>query len=112
MQIYLNTADLVLISDYRKQHLVLNEKSLKKIENGNDNAELEIEENGGNNYIQLKVDLACLFNNTHFYNNFYKGFLLYLKLSLEKNYLSQYIQKEYIKNLNNSKYYYNNFTSV
>ena len=79
MQIYLNTTDSALVSCYLKEHLVLNEKGLKKIENGINNGELEIKENLGKNYIQFVVDLTCLYNSDHFYHKFIKGILLYLK---------------------------------
>ena len=48
MQIYLNTADSVLTMDILKKHYILNDKKLKKIENGN--IEFEIEEKGNSNY--------------------------------------------------------------
>ncbi len=111
MQIYLNTADSVLAMDILKKHYILNNKKFKKIENGN--IEFEIEEEGNSNYIEFGVDLLCLYNKEHFYDKFVKGIFCYLKLVLEENYLHQFVEKEFLKNLNSSKdYYYKSQSSL
>ena len=109
MKIYLYISDSALAIDFLKKHHILNNKNLKKIENGNQ--KFEIEEEGNNNYIEIGVDLQCLYNKDHFYHKFIKGIFSYFKLAFEENYLYQFVPKEFLKNLNSSKDYYESHQS-
>ena len=109
MKIYLYISDSALAIDFLKKHHILNNKNLKKIENGNQ--KFEIEEEGNNNYIENGVDFQCLYNKDHFYHKFIKGIFSYFKLAFEENYLYQFVPKEFLKNLNSSKDYYESHQS-
>ena len=47
-----------------------------------------------------------MYNKDHFYHKFIKGIFSYFKLAFEENYLYQFVPKEFLKNLNSSKDYY------
>ena len=65
-----------------------------------------------NFYIKFGVDLACLYNDDHFYHYFVKGFLLFLRSSLEKIYLNRYVDEKFYSNLDKSSYYYKNLPTL
>ena len=113
IKIYLNITSSEIDVQALRKCCILNNNNVKKVENGISN--IDIKENGDNienNYIKFGVDLACLYNDEHFYHYFVKGLLLYLRSTLEKLYLSQYVKTEFFDNLDKSSYYFNNLPDL
>ena len=104
MQIYLNISDSILTMDILKNHYILANYYLKIIENGN--PVFLIKKEGKINYIEFGVDFHCLYNKEHYYHKFVKGIFHYFKLALEESYLYQFLEKEFLENLNSSEDYY------
>lgn len=104
MQIYLKTADSELAIDILKKFYILNDKSPKKIENG----DFEIKLDGNTNNIEFGVDLLCLYDKEHFFKKFIKGIFAYFKLIFDNDYFHQYVNKEILKKMNNPKDYFDN----
>ena len=113
IKIYLNITSSVIDVQALRKCCILNNNNVKKVENGI--SSIDIKENGDNienNYIKFGVDLACLYNNEHFYHYFVKGLLLYLRSTLEKLYLFQYVKTEFFDNLDKSSYYFDNLPDL
>ena len=104
MQIYLKTADSELAIGILKKFYILNDKSPKKIENG----DFEIKLDGNTNNIEFGVDLLCLYDKEHFFKKFIKGIFAYFKLIFDNDYFHQYVNKEILKKMNNPKDYFDN----
>ena len=101
MDIYMSTRD-VLISNCLKKHFILKNNEPKKIENGETST----------GYIKFSIGLSCIFDDDKYYHKFIKGMLEYLELCFEKNYLYQHLQKKYFQDINKSKVYTDNLSSI
>ena len=101
MDIYMNTRD-VLVSNCLKKHFILKNNEPKKIESGNTST----------GYIKFSIGLSCIFDDDKYYHKFIKGMFEYLELCFEKNYLYQHLQKKYFQDINKSKVYKDNLSSI
>ena len=104
MNIYMMTTDKIN-SQILKRHFILKDKDLKKIENGDtEKAELP--------FIQFGINLSCTYNKNSYYQTFIKGILCYFKLAFKKDYLKEYIDDEYYDNIDKSKHYTDNDSTI
>lgn len=104
MNIYMMTTDKIN-SQILKRHFILKDKDLKKIENGDtEKAELP--------FIQFGINLSCTYNKNSYYHTFIKGILCYFKLAFKKDYLKEYIDDEYYDNIDKSKHYTDNDSTI
>ena len=102
MQIYITSIDEIK-SEALRNHFILEEKTMKKIENGDKNGEA---------FIQFGVSFSCLFDEDSYYKKFVQGILLYLRAAFKEKYLSEYIENDFYKFLDKSKYYKENTLSL
>ena len=102
MQIYIISIDETKAEALRN-HFILNEKKMKKIENGDTN---------GDAFIKFAVSFSCLFDEESYYKKFVQGILLYLRAAFKENYLFEYIEKDFYQFLDKSKYYKENSSSL
>ena len=100
IKIYMITKDETK-SKILKNHFVLQDKKLTKIENGStDTAELP--------YLNFGVNLSCTYSKDSYYHKFIKGILLYIKLIFKEKYLNEFISQEFFADIDESKYYIDN----
>ena len=101
MDIYMNTID-DLVEDCLSKHFILKNSKPKKIEKCDTS----------NGYIKFGIDLSCLNSDDNFYHKFIKGMLKYFQLSFENEYLYGHLQKKYFQNMDKSKEYTDNISSI
>ena len=77
MEIYMSTEDKIEAEALR-QHHILKEKKLTKLENGDLN---------GDTYVKFGISLPCIFAQKSYYDKFIKGMFRYFQLSFKENYL-------------------------
>ena len=77
MEIYMSTEDKIEAEALR-QHHILKEKKLTKLENGDLN---------GDTYVKFGISLSCIFDPKSYYEKFIKGMFRYFQLSFKENYL-------------------------
>lgn len=100
MKIYKITKDEEK-SKILKNHFVLQDKKLTKIENGStDSEELP--------YLKFGVNLSCTYSKDSYYHKFIKGILLYIKLNFKEKYLNEFISQGYYADIDKSKFYIDN----
>lgn len=103
MEIYMLTID-EMKSDILINHFVLNEKKLRKSENGD---KIDF------GPIEFGIDLSCMYDENSYYKTFIRGILNYFILAFKENYLFEYFEKqEYLKFLNEYNLYKDNKSSL
>ena len=102
MEIYMSTEDKIE-SEALRQHHILKEKKLTKLENGDLN---------GDTYLKFGISLSCIFDPKSYYDKFIKGMFRYFQLSFKEDYLSQYIKHDYFNNSNEFQFYKENTSSL
>ena len=104
MNIYMMTIDQTK-SKILKSHFVLKDKDLKKIgDDDTEKAELP--------FVKFGINLSCVYSKDSYYHKFIKGILFYFKLAFEENYLKEYINDEYYENIDKSKFYTENDSTI
>lgn len=104
MNIYMMTIDQTK-SKILKSHFILKDKDLKKIEDDDtEKAELP--------FVKFGINLSCTYSKDSYYRKFIKGILFYFKLAFEENYLKEYINDEYYENIDKSKFYTENDSTI
>lgn len=94
MKIYMNTAD-DLNSDCLRKHFILKDSKPKKME----------DDDTSNGYLKFTIDLSCLFSDDKFFHKFIKGMLKYFLLCFNNDYLNEFLEIKYFKNLEKSSEY-------
>ena len=102
MEIYLTTKDN-LEAEVLRQHHILKEERLTKVENGNTN---------GDTYVKFGISLACIYDLKSYYEKFINGILHYFQLAFKEKYLYEYIKFDYFNNSNKFQYYKENISSL
>ena len=103
MKIYMITIDEIKADILRKE-FILKEKSLNLIENN--------DLNNKNKNIKLRLSLSYLFDEEIYYERFVKKILFYLREIFNENYLNEYIEYDFYKYIDKSKYYKENKLSL
>ena len=103
MEIYITIIDEIK-AEILKNHFILKEKKLKKIENKDTNFD--------NDFIKFGVSFSCIFDEQSYYKKFVHGIFLYFKAIFKENYLYEYIEQDYFLFQNKFKYYEENFLSL
>ena len=99
MEIYITILDEIK-AEILKNHFILKEKKLKKIENKDTNFD--------NDFIKFGVSFSCIFDEESYYKKFVHGIFLYFKAIFKENYLYEYIEQDYFLFQNKFKYYEEN----
>ena len=101
IDIYMNTID-DLVADCLRRHYILKKTIPKKMD----------DDETSNGCVKFSISLSCLDNDDKFYHKFIKGMFQYFQLCFENNYLYEYLQKKYFKNMEKSKEYNANISSI
>jgi len=102
MKIYMITDDKIKAETLRNYSILKKEK-LRKVENGDtDNLP----------YFEFEVNLSCVYDIESYYQTFIKGILNYFQMAFKENYLYEYIEIDYFRNLKESKLYKENISSL
>ena len=103
MEIYITIIDEIK-AEILKNHFILKEKKLKKIENKDTNFD--------NDFIKFGMSFSCIFDEESYYKKFVHGIFLYFKAIFKENYLYEYIEQDYFLFQNKFKYYEENCLSL
>ena len=102
MQIYMAIDDK-LKAEALRHHFLLKNEEVNKIEDETPDDSI---------YAKFEVNLSCIYDVESYYQKFIKGILHYFQLAFKENYLYQYIESDYFKNTNESKFYKENTSSL
>ena len=104
MNIYMLTKDEIN-SKILTNHFVLKDKKPTNHEDTNiEEAKLP--------FVEFGINLSCTYSKDSYYHKFIKGILLYFKMAFKDNYLNEYISDNYFKDIDKSKLYLDNDSTI
>ena len=99
----------MLIKDEIYSKILTNHFVLKEKPSRNEDADIE---KAKFPFVEFGINLSCTYSKDSYYHKFIKGILIYFKKAFKDNYLNEYISDNYYMNIDKSKLYLDNDSTM